>query len=311
LAATSRKPDSLTGVDTSAPDNRFVGLILRDLKASQVRFLPGHTQPPATDNTLCARLPDGRLVVATFAAIPSDRQALGRRLEMLASSFAQASVQEGEVRAKTEAQPRSLHEELRTLAVRALALDAVVIDSQSPIVWGSASTLANASRPEDLRGLGFSRPVLSKERPSHDWEEDSGTLPEAGVDSELAKRAIERFHERAQASPPSGHHGNHGNVSHILGGSAPPSARSRQAAFVGNSSHSEAGLAYFSAGFSGIYAVILVYASPFDEMRAHRAVNESLARIERLVTALPPFEPDPSSGAGKGAGVVTPLRRRR
>jgi hypothetical protein len=295
-------------VDTSAPDGRFVGLILRDLKAAHVRFLPAHTPPPQADNALVARLPDGRLVVATFAAMPAERDALARRLEMLASSFAVASVFEGEQRAKTERLPRSLHEELRALAARAHAQDAVVVDSQSPIVWGSASTLARQGarrEPGDSAVPGFSSPVLTKERPSHDWEEDSAALADgaqdAGIDPDivaLSARAIEWFHQKSQSMPPSAQ-------PHALQSS---SHRGRNAAFLGVTSHMTDDGGYVASGFSGIYALILVYHAPFDEMRAHRALGESLARIERLVMALPPFDPDPTTGAGAGVGVVRPLR---
>ena len=59
--------------------------------------------------------------------------------------------------------------------------------------------------------------------------------------------------------------------------------------------------------FAGIYLVVLVFDAPFDELRAERAVGESLSRIERLVLALPPLNPPPTDGAG----VVAMRRPRR
>lgn len=58
--------------------------------------------------------------------------------------------------------------------------------------------------------------------------------------------------------------------------------------------------------FSGIYVLCLVFDGPFDELRAERAAHESLPRIERLVLALPPLDPEPQPMGG-----VIALRRRR
>lgn len=59
---------------------------------------------------------------------------------------------------------------------------------------------------------------------------------------------------------------------------------------------------------AGIYLLTLVFADAFDELRAERAILESLARIERLVLALPPLDPDPPR---KGAGAVAMRRPQR
>jgi len=59
---------------------------------------------------------------------------------------------------------------------------------------------------------------------------------------------------------------------------------------------------------AGIYLLTLVFAAAFDELRAERAVLESLPSIERLVLALPPLDPDPPR---KGAGVISMRRPRR
>jgi hypothetical protein len=63
---------------------------------------------------------------------------------------------------------------------------------------------------------------------------------------------------------------------------------------------------YIAHSFAGIYLLVLAYAAPFDELRAERAIAESLPRIEHLVLALPPLDPSPSAGAG-----VLKMRRPR
>jgi hypothetical protein len=63
---------------------------------------------------------------------------------------------------------------------------------------------------------------------------------------------------------------------------------------------------YVVRSFAGIYVVCVVFDHAFDEIRAERALRESLPRVERLVLALPPLDPDPVP-----AGVVALRGRRR
>jgi hypothetical protein len=59
--------------------------------------------------------------------------------------------------------------------------------------------------------------------------------------------------------------------------------------------------------FASIYIVLVVYGAPFDELRAERAVVEALPRIERLVLALPPLDPEPTE-RGKAMAMRKPRR---
>jgi hypothetical protein len=60
--------------------------------------------------------------------------------------------------------------------------------------------------------------------------------------------------------------------------------------------------------FAGIYLLVLVFDAPFDELRAERATLDALPRVERLVLALPPHDPDPTEGAGAVALRRSPRR---
>jgi hypothetical protein len=63
---------------------------------------------------------------------------------------------------------------------------------------------------------------------------------------------------------------------------------------------------YVVRSFAGIYVLFVVFDHAFDEIRGERALREALPRVERLVLALPPLDPEPVP-----AGVVALRPRRR
>jgi hypothetical protein len=267
--------------------DRFVSLVKRELAADDVRLLVHAEVPPETDNVVVARLPDGRHVVASFPEEPRDRVALERRLGILAGTFAEALATPASERTRARPPiPSSLHEELKALGVRASARDVVVIDGESPVVWGYASVAAKPRLRDDL---------VLREVPELPSPEESGPLqdlappaessPMASLDDEeepaITRRviaAVRRLPELAQL--PKGRH-----LRHV----------------------SQESPAYLVLSFSGIYLLCLAFEGEFDELRAERAAHDSLPRIERLVLALPPLDPGPEPMGG----VVTFRRRRR
>lgn len=279
---------------------RFVTLAKRELQAGDVRMLAIGEATPEADNVLVSRLSDGRHVVATFPEAPKDREALERRLTMLANTFsdALASPPSERLRARPPV-ATSLHEELKALAARARAVDVVVIDTDSPVLWGSASAPARPRARNEL----LLRDVSDRELSAH-VDDDSGTLPDlSGVtraplesaafmsdsvdddDSEedpTVRRAIAAV--RALPALDGLHKGRH--LRHV----------------------ERDGNYFLVMSFSGIYLLCLVFDAEFDELRAERAATESLPRIERLVLALPPLDPDPPQPMG---GVVALRGRRR
>jgi hypothetical protein len=263
--------------------DRLLALVRRELGAREVHVLepdsrpgdPGGDPSDHSERSLRCRLPDGRGLVAIFQAPPDERESKQRRLEMLASTF---DVLVEEPTPKPRSRPpiaRALQEELEGLCSRASAANVLIVDANSPVVWGAA-------RPQ---GLGAEWPVAGNA--SADLAAD-GVADEAAIERSKSPVAIASRAAlgtvRSMSALTALRKGRH--LRHV--------ERESPAPFLAHS-------------FAGIYLLVLVFEGGFDELRAERAVTESLARVEQLVLALPPLDPSP----GAGAGVVAMRRPRR
>ena len=322
---------------------RFLSLAQRELSADDVRLLDAGESPPNAANVVVAKLPDGRHVVASFGTPPADPAVLLRRLAMLAGTFADAlqelpTADRGRSRAPVS---MSLHDELKALAVRARAIDVVVIDGDSPVVWGCASI---AARPR-ARNAMLLRDVSDRELSAHDEPsspagglhavpaaDDSGPLQDSTAPIGNLRMAPPPPEESSPVAPAtemraSGIHEDHvADFDHELAhghdyltdAEEPEPTRRAIAriralpslALLHKGKHvremSREGASYLALSFSSIYLLCLVFEGDFDELRAERAAQESLPRVERLVAALPPLDPEPQPTGG-----VVALRRPR
>ena len=239
---------------------RIVELLRRELSAENVFVLPDGIVPAVARAWIDHPLPGGRRVYATFSADPiEDRDARLRRLEMLVASFQEvlANVDVSLV----EPPSRSLHAALTWLAERAHAVDALVVDAQSPVIWGAASDGAGPSlgpQPKNVVHLDPAARTKASQAP-----------PPPPTHAERAIEAV-------RAIP---------SVAHLhKGGHLHATVR-------------EADLGFIARSFATIYVLVLVFDKAFDELRAERAATQALPVIERLVLALPPIEPDPPVGS--------------
>lgn len=305
---------------------RFLSLAKRELAAEDVLLLGEGETTPEAPNAIVARLPDGRHVVASFEAEPKDREALQRRLSILADTFSEAlSTPPSE---RTRSRPPiqiSLHEELSALALRAQAVDVIVIDVDSPVVWGSAAVRGKPRARTDFvlrevsdheltakigpasSAAGLPADLESGREVSRESREDVLSVPRldrvvptplessrmaSEIDPREADEDVAREPEATRLAIASVrrldldtlHKGRH--LRHV----------ERDSAF------------YLALSFSGIYLLVLVFDGEFDELRAERAAQESMARIERLVLALPPLDPGPEP---MGGVIAFRARRRR
>jgi len=266
------------------PLDRLIALVRRDLGADDVRVLEGPAPAMAAPNVIHASLADGRKLAVAFASAPASRDALVRRLDMLILTFAQ-SIEDKHTGNKEERKStaRSLRDELSVLVGKTHAVDAVVIDANSPVVWGSATEpmeheLANV----ELMDVSRSQLVESG-RPA----DGDPFAPEETPDPPRAEKATltSRAIAETRSLPGLGDISKGRHLNHM--------AREEAFGFVARS-------------FAGIYVLLVIYEAPFDELRAERAIAERLPRIERLVMALPPLDPRPAPNAG-----VMALRRGR
>lgn len=304
--------------DDSPVFERFVMLAKRELQADDVRMLALGEATPEADNVLVTRLEDGRHVVASFNEAPKDREALERRLSMLASTFAEALASPPSE--KTRARPpvaTSLHEELKALAARARAIDVVVIDTDSPVVWGCASVPARPRARNEL----LLREVSDRELASR-VDDDSGPLQDISPEPPRAAPSSTEAAETSSRSSAPAPAESAAVVSEEEEDFPEESEATRRAIAAvrrlptldglhkgRHLRHVERdGSFYLAMSFSGIYILCLVFEAEFDELRAERAAADALPRIERLVLALPPLDPDPPQPMG---GVIALRGRRR
>jgi hypothetical protein len=313
-----------------APLDEFLTIVRRDLEAEDACILAPGEEAPEGGTVAQRQLPGDHRLLVRFDAPPTDLDAKLRRLDMLVASFQTMLTAKLTATSVTRPSPaRSLHDELAALVTRAGAVDALVIDARSPVVWGAAAEELAEEEAEDARPVAppslvkpLSPPSLV-EAPLSFGDESSDESP-----SPSPAELRERIHLVRTSIPPMGLR----RITERKSGVArihvvpdpEPSARdsvSERAIRAvralpemptlhkgGHIHHSESepDFGYVARSFAGIYVLVVVFREPFDELRAKRATLHALPIIERLVLALPPRDPVPTSGA-----VALARRRRR
>ncbi len=128
--------------------SEFLEVVKRSLGAKEVRILTEDDPPSSGGHALLCELPAGQLLAVSFAEELPNQDSARRRLEMLVRAFASTLETGAGDPAPGLPKARVLNDELSALVERAGALDAVVIDANSPVVWGAAS-FDVAEMPED------------------------------------------------------------------------------------------------------------------------------------------------------------------
>jgi hypothetical protein len=257
------------------PDlDRFVALVARELGAHDVRVLSPAETSEAIDERLELRgvTADGRIVQVRWLeplVDGVDREAKQRRLDMLAGTF-DAAAESPPLPSSRPPASQSLRLELQGLCERAAALNALVIDANSPVLWGAA------------RGRDIVPEAWVASPPPAESDAAPPSADDAGL-AEACRHALKSVRGLVELSTIR----KGKRIRHVEREGASP---------------------FLVHSCAGIYLLTLVFAAAFDELRAERAVIESLPRIERLVLALPPLNPEPPR---QGGGVVSMRRPRR
>ncbi|MBI5534473.1 MAG: hypothetical protein HY898_17240 [Deltaproteobacteria bacterium] len=247
------------------PIQRLLSLIRRELRAIESGLsLTGEDVPTGKD-VVTLGLARGQTLWAKLAGAPRNKDALRARMDVIAQSFAHLlELEATRARSRRKSPMANLRVALRALARASGARDALVLDTRSPMVWGSAS--------------GMSGEVLGRARLRLVGSDEQGT----GTGAERAQQRRKALSLRAIAEVRS--------LSEIR--RLPRGAELRR-------SVRDAEIGYLVRSFASIYLLLVVYPGPFDELRAEREAARALQVIEPLVLSLPP--PEPTDGSSQSA----------
>ncbi len=278
---------------------RFLDLVRRELDCQDAHFEFGGEAPRESDR-ICASVQGGWRVVARFDDLAeADRKLRTDKLASLVAAFSGvgSELQIRSPRFRRPSASQELDDALALLAEKADALRAVVIDEDSPVLWGSSESPPG---PEDVEtamwigeladsaaAAGLNMVELVQLDPEQLREQVKGVEPRKLRERLLRKLPVVR--ELGSQRDPEAWN------AHIA------SCRAIAAVRRAPENHEaiEDDLGWLARDFAGIYHAILVYDGPFSEIGAARMMLRALPAIEKLVLSLPPIDPTP-----KGARVL-------
>jgi hypothetical protein len=284
---------------------RFLDLVRRELRCEDARFEFGG-QPPLADDCVFAELPGGWRVVAMFEAPLEDGGAPEAKLVALVETFSGIGARLEARRPRMSAGPlaRELDDALALLAEKANALRAVVIDEDSPVLWGSSEAPPG---PEDVEVVMWIGELADSAAAAGLDMTELVQLDEVSLRERIVTLEPRKLRERLLRKLPSIRElGAHRDRDTEAWAAHFATCRAIAAVRRAPERHQsiDDDLGWFARDFGGIYHVILVYGGRFSEVGAAGVMLRALPAIEKLVLSLPPIDPTP-----KGARVL-PFRRR-
>lgn len=275
---------------------RFLDLIRRELACEDARFQLGG-RPTDDGRELWAELGEAWRLVARFGRPPKGgvREALVAKLEALAASFTGlgAELRERVPAARVDSSRDEVDEALTLLAAQAKALRAVVLDEDSPVMWGSSELPKGAEDVEFALGTGeladsaaaVGLDLVALLTLSPEQLEQALAALDSGKLRQRMLRKLPQIRELGAQRDAASWAAHIATCRAIAALRRAPERREAMTPELG----------WFAREFAGIYHVLLVYAGPFSELDATRPMRKALPVIERLVLALPPVEPPPKS----------------
>jgi hypothetical protein len=283
---------------------RFLDLLCKELGADDARVEIGGRDPD-DPRFLWVNVEGGFRVVAVFAQEPPGRAFAQQRLVQFAAGFTQ-TLADVQLPVPPSVPPDSpvkrLNAALEALRSRSGGVGVVVVDAQSPVLWGASEP---AWHDEDVTTLVQIGQALGTVLATGVELDAICALQAADVPSRLRDLGVD--HERAallggvlaQRDETALRH-------HLL--TCLAIARARAESEPGSNArwaHHETQFGYFVRGFANIYLLVVVFEGAFSELYVESAVVHALPAIEQLLLALPPLDPGPKAKGGR----VIRLRR--
>jgi hypothetical protein len=280
---------------------RFLDLVQRELDCQDAHFEFGGEDPRESDRVWADVQGDWRIVARWDQLEADQREPRTTKLQQLVDAFSGVG-SELQLRRPRFASPsasQELDDALALLAEKADALRAVVIDEDSPVLWGSSEAPPGPEDAETAMWIG----------------ELADSAAAVGLDlAELVLLSDEQLRERIRELEPRKLRerllrklplvkdlGLHRDADREAWTAHVATCRAIAAVRRAPENHEaiEDDLGWLARDFGGIYHVILVYGGPFSEIGAARMMQRAVPAIERLVLSLPPVDPTP-----KGARVL-------
>jgi hypothetical protein len=276
--------------------DRFLELVNRELGSHDARFEYGGRDP---GDGIWAQMPGGWRVRALFESEPRARADKQAKLDSLVASFTGISEQLGDTlpRVSSAIAAEEVDYALGVLAEKTKAVRALVLDEDSPVLWGSSESPRG---PEDVEVAEWTGELVeSCNQAGLDLVELVG-LDDVALRERLAAIESRKLEDRLMRRLPTIRElGRHRDAAawreHFLVCRAISVIRRAPERHYAV----EPDIGWLTREFGGIYHVVLVYPGEFSELTAKSVLSRALPAIENLVLALPPIEPTP-----KGARVI-------
>jgi hypothetical protein len=285
---------------------RFLELLQAELGADDARAELGG-QDPTDPRLLFTLIPGGFRVVAIYAEPPSEREHKQHKLEELSRGFGH-TLSQGSVPAPppspADTAQKRLDTALEALRTRTGAVEVVIVDRQSPVLWGAADPSRHEDDVSELTQIGDALHALLESGVDLDA---ICALEPADLESRLRDLAVESGPAALLGRAVQEHDDTALRHYLLTALSIARAIKESGASHAVRFTHHSVQFGYMVRAFANIYLMVLVFEGAFSELYVESAAIHALPAIEQLMLALPPREPPPAAGRGR----VIRMRKRR
>jgi hypothetical protein len=274
---------------------RFLELVARELGADDARAELGGRDPDEP-GIVFKNLAGSWRIVAVFDAPPADRSSAQAKLDRLAEMFTHtlADLHPPAPTSNAALPARRLDDALEGMRARTGAVSVVVIDGNSPVLWGSSEATRDFIDVDELARIGSALNTVRDRGVTI----DQLTVREAdALLAVLRNRGIDRWMEEVLAFLVARDQDESVVRHRLLTAMSIAAVRARiHRGDHARAVHHEAQYGYIARGLANIYQIVVTFAGPFSELHVESAIVHALPTIEELLFALPPVDPPPGQG---------------